>query len=187
MSESTLKTGESLEHLRRSLAAAQADPNNPFLVAQLTAAVSIHDAASYLQSSDDRRERQRKRETLPAGYTMIRGPKPYDFGFKTPEGRRYGFWVSGESAREEAWTHNDHPNEFSDPGEADSLHDQVLQAICLRNGEDYPDLITAAACLIVQVYSKDVEDGRRTGLPNDHELPGSGLASLIAEIREASQ
>ena len=69
MREAELKTGESLEHVRRCLAAAQAEPSNPFLVTQLEAAVRIHDAASYLQSGDDRRERQRKRETLPIGYS----------------------------------------------------------------------------------------------------------------------
>lgn len=179
-----LKTGESLEYVRRCLAAAQAEPSNPFLVAQLQAAVSIHDAASYLQGSADRQERLRKRETLPIGYSMIRGPKTYDFGFKTPDGRRCGFWVSSETAREEAWTHNDQPDEFSDPGEADSLEDQVLQAICLREGVEYPDLVTAVANLLIKVYNQDVEDGRRTGLPNDHEMPESALAVLIAEIEK---
>ncbi len=174
MSDSNLKSGESLELVRRSLAAAQAEPSNPFLVAQLEAAVRIHNAAMYLKGGDDRQERQRKRETLPIGYSMIRGPKTYDFGFKSPEGRRHGFWVSVESAREEAWTHQDQPDEFSDPGEADSLQDQVLQAICIRDCVNYSDLTTAAASLIVKTYSQDMENG---------QPPNSTLAALIAEIQ----
>lgn len=103
----------SLEYLRRCLTAAQADPNNPFLVTQLEAAVSIHSAARYLEDH----ERRAKRKTFPEGYEPLRGANGYQHGFAAPNGTKYGYWVSRDSAREAAWNHRDTPDEFDDPGE----------------------------------------------------------------------
>lgn len=112
---------ESLQYLRRCLTAAQADPTNPFLVTQLEAAVSIHNAAKYLEDRERRHARDLKQATLPEGYTLLRGEEHpgYEHGWTAPNGKRYGFWVSRETAREEAWNHRDTPNEFDDPGQLD--------------------------------------------------------------------
>lgn len=112
---------ESLQYLRRCLAAAQAEPNNTFLVTQLEAAVSIHNAAEYLKDRERRHARDLKQATLPEGYTLLRGEEHpgYEHGWTAPNGKRYGFWVSRETAREEAWNHRDTPNEFDDPGQLD--------------------------------------------------------------------
>lgn len=53
-----------------------------------------------------------------------------------------------------------------------SLHDRVLRAISILNAEEYSDLLTAAARLLVAVYSLDVVAG--------HEDPD--LALLVADI-----
>lgn len=95
--------------------------NNPFLVTQLEAAVSIHNAAEYLEDRERRHARDLKQATLPEGYTLLRGEEHpgYEHGWTAPNGKRYGFWVSRETAREEAWNHRDTPNEFDDPGQLD--------------------------------------------------------------------
>lgn len=110
-------TSESLQYLRRCLTAAQSEPSNPFLVTQLEAAVSIHSAAEYLADRERRHARDLKQATLPEGYTMLRGKPGYEHGWTAPDGKRYGYWVSRETAREEAWNHRDQPDAFDDPGE----------------------------------------------------------------------
>lgn len=112
---------DSLEHLQSCLAAARAEPTNPFLVTQLEAAVSIHSAAEYLADRERRHARDLKQATLPEGYTLLRGEEHpgYEHGWTAPNGKRYGFWVSRETAREEAWNHRDTPDEFDDPGQLD--------------------------------------------------------------------
>ena len=110
---------ESLHYLRRCLPAAQAEPSNPFPVTQLDAAVSILRAAEYLEARERRHARDLKQATLPEGYTLLRGKEHpgYEHGWTAPDGKQYGYWVSRETAREEAWNHRDQPDEFDDPGE----------------------------------------------------------------------
>ena len=80
---------ESLQYLRRCLTAAQAEPNNTFLVTQLEAAVSIHNAAEYLEDRERRHARDLKQATLPEGYTLLRGEEHpgYEHGWTAPNGR----------------------------------------------------------------------------------------------------
>jgi len=40
-----------------------------------------------------------------------------------------------------------------------SLHDRVLRAISIRNAEEYPDIVTAAARLLVSAHESDVAEG----------------------------
>lgn len=129
---------ENLQYLRRCLTAAQADPTNPFLVTQLEAAVSIHSAAEYLADRERRRVRDLKQATLPEGYTLLRGENQgYQHGWTAPNGKRYGFWVSRETAREEAWNHRDTPDEFDDPGElADVDEAPIEQATVVSSSGD---------------------------------------------------
>ena len=40
-----------------------------------------------------------------------------------------------------------------------SLHDRVLRAISIRNAEEYSDIVTAAARLLVSAHESDVAEG----------------------------
>ncbi len=60
-----------------------------------------------------------------------------------------------------------------------SLHDRVLRAISIRNGEEYSDLVTAAARLLVRLREQEAEAADDANQLDD---PDENYAILIADI-----
>ncbi len=50
-----------------------------------------------------------------------------------------------------------------------SLHDRVLRAISIRNGEEYSDLVTAAARLLVDTHEMEAGEGLLDELHQNEE------------------
>lgn len=60
-----------------------------------------------------------------------------------------------------------------------SLHDRVLRAISIRNGEEYSDLVTAAARLLVKLREEACE---AADAADQLDSPDPDYALLIADI-----
>ena len=58
-----------------------------------------------------------------------------------------------------------------------SLHDRVLRAISIRNAEEYSDIVTAAARLLVETHQMEANEGLLDKLHEDEEY-----CLLVADI-----